>query len=281
MLSVVHPCCVNTQRFFSAVATAGSAAGRRVPARKLTGTSYQWCTWDGSAAAAGDAAELIRVLQQEAAGEAAAAIATVAAARARRAAREARAARGAARARPATLIVYLVMQHCNAGSLLGAIRQGAFWDDAEWAPRLVFKHDTTSPSKDIYALGILIYMMCLGHGPFEDQTTAQMVLCKLGSGSCEGAQRARHMLALPWDYAAPLQTLVWECTRYEKDERPTAAQCVERLQEMLASRRLEAPAGGRPPPPPPPPEPAPRPAPRAAAKTWPLPLRPGAAQRGA
>lgn len=47
-------------------------------------------------------------------------------------------------------------------------------------------------------------MMCTGHGPFDGQTAAQMVLAKMSSGEGEGLQADREKLRLPWACAGEM-----------------------------------------------------------------------------
>lgn len=86
---------------------------------------------------------------------------------------------------------------------------------------------------DIYALGIMVYWMCKGEGPFTGMAPFQVVGRKLEE------LHTRRLLLLPATMPADLRRLVWDCCHHDPRQRPSAAQVADRLTHIIQKQAEE------------------------------------------
>lgn len=92
---------------------------------------------------------------------------------------------------------------------------------------------------DVYALGVVVFWMCKGEGPYTGLAPFQVVGRKL-----EEVHR-RLPLALPPNMPKELQKVVWDCTHWEPYSRPSAAEVARRLKLFLSQLDKEESRGRR------------------------------------
>ncbi|EFN52857.1 hypothetical protein CHLNCDRAFT_138337 [Chlorella variabilis] len=88
----------------------------------------------------------------------------------------------------------------------------------------LFVRDDVSPALDVYSLGIILHMMYTGQDPYQGKSPAMIILAKVREEA-----RLPQLEGCPEAY----QQLVWDCTHYERRSRPTAADLVRRLENLL------------------------------------------------
>jgi serine/threonine-protein kinase len=95
----------------------------------------------------------------------------------------------------------------------------------------VFTRYDVSPALDVYSFGIIGCMMCSGRDPYEGHTPAMVIFAKVRSSDGSAGERLPPIEGIP----AELQQLLWDCTAHDKRDRPSAAEVVRRLEDLLLS----------------------------------------------
>ncbi|PRW58290.1 Mitogen-activated kinase kinase kinase 13-A [Chlorella sorokiniana] len=99
----------------------------------------------------------------------------------------------------------------------------------DFMPPEMFTSGEVRFAVDIYSLGIVIYWLVAGEGPYAGLPPYQVVGRKLS----EAHHKAR--LHLPNTMPPDLKRLVWDCTHSDPRERPTAAEVARRLAEITTT----------------------------------------------